>query len=38
MIMTSKKMIANGLMSEDSDYHINNHVTQYTVSELEKRG
>ncbi|MDG2061524.1 MAG: phosphotransferase family protein [SAR86 cluster bacterium] len=38
MIMTSKKMIINGVMPEDSDYYINNHVTQYMTQELEKHG
>jgi len=38
MIMTSKKMIANEVMPEDSDYYINNHVTQYMTKELENSG
>lgn len=38
MIMTSKKMIINGAMPEDSDYYINNHVTQFMRKELDENG
>ena len=36
MVMTSKKMIYTGFLDEDSDYFIDNHVTQYLKSEMEK--
>ena len=36
MVMTSRKMITAGFLPSDSDYYVNNHVTEYLNSEMEK--